>query len=307
LPLYSKVEHEATRLFGTSLKLIEVKHETQGMVSIRTRMSWGTDPERLSATAEIKLVNEVPIQRGGLQTRDRDGHKLGHREACLDLHRRYLTRDWSFTRRSLSGLPSMLPGARGGIIDDLKSVCRKVTISGDYDLKRRIDVDSVKMIAVPDMNGGEVQRVYFDTVPWRDHYEAGAAHAAYKAWKERVARRPKNTPCRDVLHGVAEVHEFDAFRRLFEIADGQVSDLDTICREKIAWAMQKEGCNDAFIREITSFSKKKVQNIARWKEIELLDCARHPEACDRVHDILAAIMKPCLRMRVQRRVIRSGC
>ena len=200
----------------------------------------------------------------------------------------------------------MLPGARGGIIDDLKSVCKKVTISGDYDLKRRIDVDSLKMVAVPDMIGGAVQRVYFDTVPWRDQYEAGAAHAAYKAWKERVARRQGSGTCRDVLHGVDEVLEFDAFCMLFEIADGQVSDLDTICREKIAWAMLKEGAGEACIREITGFTKKKAQNIARWKEIEVLNGGRHPEACDRVHDILASIMKPCLRMRVQRRVMRSG-
>ena len=307
MPLYNKVEQEANRLFGPTMKLIEVKHETHGMVSIRTRMSWGTDPERLSASAENKQVKEVPIQRGGLQTRDLDGHKLGHRDACLDLHRRYLTRDWTFVRRSLSGLPSMLPGARGGIIDDLKSVCKKVTISGDYDLKRRIDLDSVKMVSVPDLNEGEVQRVFFDTVPWRDNYEAGAAHAAYRAWKERVARRPNNAPSRDVLHGVAEVLEFDAFRRLFEIADGQVSDLDTICREKVAWAMLKEGAGEACIREITRFTKKKMKNIAKWKVIERLDTEHHPEACDRVHDILAGIMKPCLRMRVQRRVLRSGC
>ncbi|MBX3728530.1 MAG: hypothetical protein KF858_05030 [Candidatus Sumerlaeia bacterium] len=306
LPLYSAVEEEKTRLFGKAMGLIEVKHETQGMVSIRTRMSWGTDSERLSVTADNKQAKGVPIQRGGIQTRDRDGHKLGHREACLDLHRRYLARDWAFTRRSLSGLLSMLPGARGGVIDDLKSVCKTVTISGDYDLKRRIDVDSLKMVSVPAMNEGEVERVYFDTVPWRDSYEAAAAHAAYKAWKERVARRKESRTCRDVLHGVEEVLEFDVFRRLFEIADGQVSDLDTMCREKVAWAMSKEGADDACIREITSFTKKKVQSIARWKEIEPLDGGRHPEACNRVHDILASIMKPCLRMRVQRRVMRSG-
>lgn len=306
LPLYSEVELEATRLFGTSMKLIDVKHETQGMVSIRTRMSWGTDPERLSASAENKQVKEVPIQRGGLQTRDIDGHKLGHREACLDLHRRYLTRNWAFIRRSLSGLPSMLPGARGGVIDDLKSVCKLVTISGDYDLKRRIDLESVKMVAVPDMIGGEVQRVYFDTAPWRDHYEAGAAHAAYRAWKERVARRPQSAPSRDVLHGVAEVLEFDAYRRLFEIADGQVADLDTICREKVAWAMLKEGADEACIREITCFTRKKVQIIAKREKLQLLEEDRHRDACERVHNILSRITKPCLRIRVQRRVIRVG-
>ena len=245
LPFSSKIAKYRDLWLGDR-QLLELKHKSENSTNfiLKTRMYWMYDLES----------KDIIIARGGIQAK---GERQEVLEKLTDLYFKAYS-DIKVNQKRLSNVIDFFEGVK-----DLVSMEREVIANFDYDLKRKIDIKSIKEIST-NWKGERKFKVSFETRPYKTIREFYQYKRAYENYKRHYQYANKIQKKKDLL-------EFLQYTTLFKYSDTivNIKRPEHIILNKIIWLLGKKGYSNSEISKLTGMNIRNVRKRIKSKSFEL--------------------------------------